>query len=102
MIAGGSKWRGVPFGMFTAYFDASGEIIQANRLVMAGFIAHADSWVEWEKEWLERLAKDDLTYLHMNELYSWSAAESIVSQRICLRSSNLESHTNSAWLYSTG
>ncbi len=37
-----------------AYFDASGDETneQEKFVTVAGFIAHADLWIEWEKEWI--------------------------------------------------
>jgi hypothetical protein len=71
MIAGGAEWGRVPFAMFTAYFDASGTTHSTERLVMGGFIASADPWVDFEKEWIVRLKKDGLNILHMKELGRW-------------------------------
>lgn len=59
-------------GMFTAYFDASGDDHCQAALAMAGFVAPVDAWIEWEKEWISRLARDGLTYFHRNEISSWA------------------------------
>src|SRR5690242_4098952 len=54
--------------MFTAYFDASCDYVQQPILVVAGFIAHADAWISWEKDWNARLKKQGLEYFHRKEL----------------------------------
>lgn len=71
MIAGGATWRSINLAMFTAYFDASGDEHEQLALVVAGFIASAEAWIDWEREWLERLAIDGLAYFHRNELGGW-------------------------------
>src|SRR5689334_3460692 len=67
-IAGSANWRSVRLAMFTAYFDASGDYVQQPLLVVAGFVAHADAWISWEKDWNARLKKQGLEYFHRNEL----------------------------------
>lgn len=56
--------------MFSAYFDASGDIHSAEALAVAGFAASAKLWLEWEIEWLARLKQDGLTCFHRRELSS--------------------------------
>jgi hypothetical protein len=56
--------------MFTAYFDASGKRDQL-VLAVAGFVARAEDWIDWEGEWLDRLAQDGLPYFHARELPHW-------------------------------
>ena len=51
--------------MFTTAFDAGGNPHDQEFLVVAGFISSADSWIEFDKKWRQRLAEDDLTYFHM-------------------------------------
>jgi hypothetical protein len=57
--------------MMTAYFDASGDIHKAEALALAWFCASAGVWIEWEREWLERLGEDHLSCFHRNELSGW-------------------------------
>ena len=56
--------------MFTAYFDASGSEEDQPNLAVAGFISNAESWMEFEDRWLERLHRDDLAYFHTSEFNS--------------------------------
>jgi hypothetical protein len=51
-------WREVRFGMLTACFDASGTVHDKPYLVVAGYLASADNWILFEKQWMERLPKD--------------------------------------------
>jgi hypothetical protein len=57
--------------MFTAYFDASGSFHDQPVLAVAGFVASADGWIDWESAWLKRLKEDGLEYFHRNELSAW-------------------------------
>jgi hypothetical protein len=54
--------------MFTTAFDAGGNQHDQEFLVVAGFIAPADSWSEFDKTWRERLVEDKLNYFHAVEL----------------------------------
>ncbi len=56
--------------MFKCYFDASGDD-HTQLLVVAGFVSHTESWIDWEAEWLERLSKDGLEYFHNRKLCQW-------------------------------
>jgi len=49
--------------MFTTAFDASHD--DHTFMVVAGFIAPADAWTEFDRVWRERLRKDGLSYFHM-------------------------------------
>jgi hypothetical protein len=53
---------------FTCYFDASGTQHDQVALAVAGFMATADSWLDFEKEWLTRLRKSKLDYFHRKEI----------------------------------
>jgi hypothetical protein len=53
---------------FTCYFDAGGKEADQVALSVAGFVATAEQWIEWERPWRERLAEDNLTVFHYNEL----------------------------------
>ena len=57
--------------MFTACFDASGDSHCQPVLAMGGFVASTDAWIEWESDWLARLAQEDLEYFHRNEISRW-------------------------------
>jgi len=57
--------------MFIAYFDASGDDHCQFALAVGGFVASADSWTEWEREWLDRLRNDGLECFHWTELNGW-------------------------------
>ena len=59
-----SRWRDGLFAMLTVCFDASGHPTQP-VLVVAGFIATAEEWELFEREWKDRLALDGLTSFHM-------------------------------------
>jgi hypothetical protein len=59
-----SRWKEGLFGMLTVCFDASGHPTQP-VLVVAGFIASAEDWVHFGREWKDRLAVDGLTSFHM-------------------------------------
>jgi hypothetical protein len=53
---------------FTAYFDAGGEEHSQVALSVAGFVASAEAWIEWEREWRERLLKDGLSVFHSSDV----------------------------------
>lgn len=53
--------------MFTVYFDASGAPDQGTALSVAGFIAKAEQWVEFEKNWKAALQRYGVSELHMKE-----------------------------------
>ena len=65
------------FGMFTCYFEASGDEHTQLLLVVAGFVSSAEQWIEWEQKWLERLAEDGLEYFHNAELYGWECSRKV-------------------------
>jgi hypothetical protein len=55
----------------SCHFDASGDE-RTPILVVAGFIAEAQAWADWEGEWLARLQADGLAHFHSKELRDWS------------------------------
>jgi hypothetical protein len=69
-IAWADYWKGVILAMFTAYFDASGSEAGQPVLAVAGFLASAEAWCDFEKQWLARLSDDDLEYFHTTEFNS--------------------------------
>jgi hypothetical protein len=73
-IVGGRERKSVCFAMFTAYFDASGAKDQS-VLAVAGFVASANAWIDWEVEWLKRLREAGLKRFHYKELNSWKPSE---------------------------
>lgn len=53
--------------MFTGYFDASGAPDQGAALSVAGFVAKAEQWIEFERNWKEALKAYGVTDLHMKD-----------------------------------
>jgi hypothetical protein len=53
--------------MLSAAFDASGSKHDKPILVVAGFIASVDDWIDFDKEWKSRLDLDNVAYFHANE-----------------------------------
>ena len=53
--------------MLTAYFDASGSPVESEVLVVAGFIAEANRWIEFEKAWKRVLSSYGVKSLHMKD-----------------------------------
>jgi hypothetical protein len=68
MIAGGPQWRCVSVAAFTVYFDASGTEHDQPCLAVAGYLAPAAAWVEFEEPWVRRLKRDGLKYFHAAEI----------------------------------
>jgi len=68
------EWQDRYFSMFTAYFDDSGHEDDQLLVVVAGFIASAEAWKEFESLWIPALRRHsmpeafDLPYLHVNEI----------------------------------
>lgn len=54
-----SRWPEGWFGVFSAYFDASG-FEETEFVTVAGFIAHVSVWSEFEVAWQKRLREDQL------------------------------------------
>jgi hypothetical protein len=52
--------------MFTAYFDASGHE-DLTHLAVAGFVSHADHWIDFDRAWRVRLATAGVRYFRMSE-----------------------------------
>src|ERR1039458_1092492 len=46
--------------MMTACFDASGHERDQRFLVVAGFVSSVDDWIDFDRLWRDRLAKDGL------------------------------------------
>lgn len=55
--------------VLNAYIDGSGNG-DPNLLVLAGYIAAADTWIEFSKEWQARLDCAGLKYFKMNQMAS--------------------------------
>lgn len=55
---------------FTAYFDASGTEHDQPCLAVAGYVALAEQWIEFEKQWLARLQVEGLDCFHSTEVRS--------------------------------
>jgi len=60
--------------MFTAYFDGSGSPDSTVALVVAGFLAKTEQWIEFERNWKEFLNDFGVSELHMRE-YAHSVGE---------------------------
>jgi hypothetical protein len=60
--------------VFTAYFDAAGTEHDQPCLAVAGYVALAEQWIEFERQWAERLKPEGLAYFHATEVRSrWKA-----------------------------
>lgn len=62
-----SRWRESSFAVFSAYFDASGQEETKTNLVvsMAGFVAPAEVWSDFDIEGRARLKEDGFDGFHM-------------------------------------
>jgi hypothetical protein len=73
-LFGTKTWEGF-FAVFSAYFDASGKETDgySKYMSVSGFVIHADTWIQWEKKWLECLErrkifnKEGLPEFHMSD-----------------------------------
>jgi hypothetical protein len=61
------RWPDSLMAMFTVYFDASGSPDQGVALSVAGFIATAEQWIEFERNWKTALDAYGVTELHMKD-----------------------------------
>ncbi len=61
-----SRWQEGRFAVFSAYFDASGHEtdVRTTHVTVAGFIASADSWMQFEKDWIDCLTKYEIFNNH--------------------------------------
>jgi hypothetical protein len=59
------NWERALMAMLTTAFDISVDQPAKRFLVMAGFVSEAKAWEEFDKSWRSRLAKDNLSYFHM-------------------------------------
>ena len=50
-----------------AYFDASGHEDDQKVVVVAGFVATPEMWLEFDSQWKARLAQDGIKYFHAVE-----------------------------------
>lgn len=66
------RWRDGQLVMLTACFDASGHPEQQKSLVVAGFVATPEQWIDFDMAWRKRLAEDSLPYFHMQEFAQFS------------------------------
>jgi hypothetical protein len=60
-----SHWKRGMMGVFTVYFDESGSPSDTAALAVAGFIATAEEWIRFEREWTAILETFDVPALHM-------------------------------------
>jgi hypothetical protein len=63
-IAGGTNWRCVQLSVFSVYFDASGTEHDQPCMVVAGYLATAEQWINFENEWVPRIRREGLDYFH--------------------------------------
>jgi hypothetical protein len=63
------RWRNSFIAMFGAYFDASGHPDDTSVFTVAGFVADATQWTEFERNWNEILTRPDfqVSALHMKD-----------------------------------
>ena len=68
-ISGSRKFAlpDIKLQMFTAYFDASGTEKGDAVLAVGGFLATAERWGRFEKEWLDCLRRNSLDYFRTSE-----------------------------------
>jgi hypothetical protein len=71
-ICGGVNWEKVKMAAFTACFDASGSESDQPCLAVAGFMATAELWIDFEENWLRRLRQDGLTYFRTSDFNSFT------------------------------
>jgi Protein of unknown function (DUF3800) len=76
------RWRESYLSMFTVYFDESGSPDDTAALVVAGFVAPSEQWIEFERNWNEVLSRFGVSSLHMKhfahsvkEYASWKGDE---------------------------
>lgn len=53
--------------MFTAYFDESGTHDNSAALVVSGYVASAQQWLDFDKAWKDALSDEGLTHFHMKD-----------------------------------
>ena len=70
-VAGGIHWKQVQIVALTAYFDASGSEKGQPVLAVAGYLACTEAWLAFEKQWLQRLQADGLTYFHTTDFNAY-------------------------------
>jgi hypothetical protein len=63
------RWREGLLGMFTTYFDASGspDDVRTAAVVVAGFVATAEQWIEFDRNWNDALSRFHVSALHMKD-----------------------------------
>lgn len=93
-------WQEVQFAMFTAAFDASGTVHDQRHLVVAGFVASADDWILFDREWKKRLKQDGISYFHRvdcennkQEFANWSGKDRAKERLLFDLISIIQSHT---------
>jgi hypothetical protein len=60
--------------VFNVYFDASGTPGDCDAVVVAGFVAKSEQWIEFEHNWQDTLRAYSVSRLHMRE-YAHSIGE---------------------------
>jgi hypothetical protein len=54
--------------MFIVYFDESGTHYKAKAFALAGYIATAEQWIEFEREWRDLLQSENISMFHRTDL----------------------------------
>src|SRR5207245_1552690 len=67
-------WKHSLMAMFNVFFDASGAPDDCDAVVVGGFVATAEQWIEFDKNWKAALAHYGVSRLHMKE-YAHSIGE---------------------------
>jgi Protein of unknown function (DUF3800) len=60
---------GAIFMILTAYYDESGTHGDSPLTVLAGFVGHANDWVDFEREWRKILKKHNITHVRAKHLF---------------------------------
>jgi Protein of unknown function (DUF3800) len=60
---------GAIFMILTAYYDESGTHGDSPLTVLAGFVGHANDWVDFEREWRKILKKHNITHVRAKNLF---------------------------------
>ena len=64
-------WGDTIMGMFTAYFDASGQEHEHPYMVVAGFVSSVTAWLEFSEEWKAVLGQYGIKTFHATDCQNW-------------------------------
>jgi hypothetical protein len=59
-----AEWKTGRLAMLSAAFDAGGSKHDQPVLIVAGFVSTVADWMDFDREWKERLSKEGLDYFH--------------------------------------